>query len=188
MEVPEMVLITSFDPPIHVLVTCSPGAYTLTHLPKFENELLFSPTLTAPTERTSVPNDEPAGEELQASWFSFPAATEKWTPAAEACLTASSRVVERVADPRDMEATEPRKSGEFLRLSWLVMTKSMPLRISEDEPEPLERTLTAMILAAFARPKVVEPAVPAQWVPWPCSSVFWPSKVKPKVARPSKSM
>jgi hypothetical protein len=42
--------------------------------------------------------------------------------------------------------------------------KSMPLRISEVDPEAAPRTFTAMMLAFLAMPKVVEAAVPAQWV------------------------
>lgn len=98
-------------------------------------------------------------------------------PAAEANFTALSRASEMVSDPSDMEATEPRKSGEPLRLVWRHIIQLMPAKMSFDDPPSPDRTLTAMMFAAFATPKVDDPAVPAVCVPWPVLSVRLPSKV-----------
>lgn len=125
-----MVLIIS-GPPIQVEVTSSPGAYTLTQAPKFENSERSSLTLIAPTESTSEPFEANAGELLHATWFSFPAATLKWIPAALARCTARSMVVDLVTDPSDMDATEPLKLASPDLFSWFEIIQSIPLRISD---------------------------------------------------------
>src|SRR6476660_265118 len=76
IDVPEIVLV-AVSLVLHADVMLLPGAKMSTQVPKFEND-----------ERTSVIVVEPtvialavrAGETLQASWFSFPAATAKVTP------------------------------------------------------------------------------------------------------------
>lgn len=92
-------------------------------------------------------------------------------PTLEARFTTSSIVNERSLDPIDMEATEPRKPFEPFRLEWLVIIQSIPLMMSLVVPLAPDNTLTAIMLAALATPKVVEPAVPAVCVPWPSLSV-----------------
>jgi len=161
MLVPEMVLILLF-PPTQVLVTSCPGAKIVAHSPKLEKLARSSSIVVAPTAITALPLDDEAGLELQASWFSLPAATEKWIPSADARLTASSREVERTGEPKDIEATEPAKFVWFLRFWWFPNILSIPLRMSEVDPEDVPSTLTAWMLAFLAMPKVVEAIVPAQ--------------------------
>ena len=85
----------------------TPGAWISTHLPKFEKLARLSFISVAPTVMMGIWAENPAGQKLQASALSLPAATEKCMPAWIPFSIALSAAVARPFPPRDMLTTEP---------------------------------------------------------------------------------
>ena len=105
-----------------------------------------------------------AGDALQASPPSLPAATAKDTPSAMPFCTAASSVIE-MPPPRLMLAT----AG--VPAAWLPTTQLTPAMTPDVEPEPEQlRTRTGTRLTPLATPYVLPPTVPATCVPWPLQS------------------
>lgn len=100
MLVPEMVLVAS-APSIQAEVMPLPGAKISTQIPQLENDDRSSMLVVDPTVMAS---EAEAGDVVQASAFSLPAATANGMPDATAELTASLRAV-LTPPPRDMLAT-----------------------------------------------------------------------------------
>lgn len=99
--------------------------------------------------------------------FSFPAATTQTTPERTTFSMAVFMASEK-PPPRDMFMMA--LPFKFL-LSASSMTNCRPARIPELAPLPwASRTLTAVMRAFFATPKVAPAMVPATWLPWPLSS------------------
>jgi len=90
MEVPLMVLEAVVDP-IHAPKMLLPGANMEQQGPWLENE---DRTSFWSVDATVITEVALAGETLQASWFSFPAATTKTMPEATALLQAVLRAAE----------------------------------------------------------------------------------------------
>src|SRR5688572_2046654 len=104
----------------------------------------------------------PAGDELQASALSFPAATARNTPEFQRLVTAVLSAAD-VPPPSDMFAT----AG----LAWFAVTQSTPAMTSDVKPVPAQlRTRTPCRKTPFATPYVAAPTVPATWVPCPLQS------------------
>src|SRR5690349_17651875 len=122
-----------------------------------------------------------AGDTVQASVLSLPAATAYVTPDAIEFLTAVSSVLP-AGPPRLMLATAGRTA--------CAVTQFTPAMICEYEPAPVQSsTRTATRLTALATPYVLPPTVPATCVPWPLQSFATASlstKSYPLLARPPK--
>ena len=97
-----------------------PGANTVTHDPKLLNDERLSFTVDAPTEMALLAL---AGEVVQASVFSFPAATTITTPSFTALLTAVLIEFD-FGPPKLIEPID--RFGEFRDLSII---QSMPCKI-----------------------------------------------------------
>ena len=157
MLVPEMVLVL----PLLVCqaeVMLLPGAKISTQLPQLEKDDRASLLVVDPTVMAS---EAEAGDRVQASVFSLPAATTNGMSDATAVLTA---VLTRsyLPPPRDMLATHLLVSPEAILAPQSVTTHSIPSMTPENVPEPLQpRTFTATRLAFLATPYVVPPTVPA---------------------------
>src|SRR3954453_6460925 len=140
IEVPLMVLVAVVEL-YHDEVMLLPGAKMSTHVPQLENEARASVLVVAPTEMAvgALP-----GEVLQASWFSFPAATASTTPALVMRVAASFTAWLK-PPPSDMLAT----AGS----TRLFVTQSIPAITPELVPLPEQSsTRTAMSVTPFATP------------------------------------
>jgi hypothetical protein len=95
-----------------------------------------------------------AGDDPQAYWFEFPAATTTMTPAAAALFVAVLRDVETPSVPILMLMTAPFGRG-------CLTTQSIAATIPATDPEPDEfKTLTAIKLTFLAIPYLLLPTVP----------------------------
>mmetsp|Transcript_7196 Transcript_7196/g.18880 ORF Transcript_7196/g.18880 Transcript_7196/m.18880 type:complete len:206 (+) Transcript_7196:309-926(+) len=160
MEVPEMVRVSESDE-VHAAVMLDPGAWRSTQLPWLEKDDLASEDVVDPTV---IASGADAGDVLQASPSSLPAAATTMTPASYAALTARFWESER-PPPRDMEMTAG-TPGWFCAAS--LTAHSMPALTPDDEPEPAhESTCTATRVVCLATPYAVPPIVEEQCVPWP---------------------
>jgi hypothetical protein len=144
MEVPDSTFVVC---PIQVLSMLVPGARISTSEPKLLNDANSSASVVAPTAQT---DGSEAGEDVDASAPSFPAATARKYPAdtiaAAAALTASE-----VVPPKDMLTTIP--LGQPCCPGASSVTKSMPLMTAEFVPTPVaSSTLTAKSVVFFATP------------------------------------
>ena len=117
-------------------------------------------------DRASVRSVEPvvrtagaaAGDVVQASLLSLPAATATATPDCTSAVTALSTSAERLTVPSERFATD------WGSAFWA--TQSMPAMMAAPLPEPWQlSTRTAWTVAFLAMPHVVPAAVLVTWVP-----------------------